>query len=186
MINAVFAALPKNVSSRYTPIDNLKFLFSTMSPHKVELLPSIAAMPSYGISKNGFLPAETPLSRLPHRYYQPWECVIDELPTSIETQVIRQLVDQLPVLSTSFLSNEAEWQRAYSMLALIAQGYIWAGPEPSEVRCQSIVVVMICHADFIEATTPCDYRSILKSRRASRSAPDRDVCSIQPLELAAP
>jgi indoleamine 2,3-dioxygenase len=156
-----------------------------MSPHKVELLPSIAAMPSYGISKNGFLPAETPLSRLPHRYYQPWEGVIDELPTSIETQAIRQLVDQLPVLSTSFLSSEAEWQRAYSMLALIAQGYIWAGPEPSEVSCESIVIVMICIADFIEETTSCHYRSILGSLRASRSASDCNVCGIQPLELAA-
>jgi indoleamine 2,3-dioxygenase len=105
-----------------------------MSPHKVETLPSIRAMSSYGISKNGFLPAETPLSRLPHDYYRLWECIIEELPTLIETQEIRSRVDELPVLNTSFLDTEAEWQRAYSMLALIAQGYIWTGPEPSEVR----------------------------------------------------
>jgi indoleamine 2,3-dioxygenase len=105
-----------------------------MSPHRVETLPSIAAMPQYGISKNGFLPAETPLIRLPHDYYRSWECIIEELPTLIETQAIRNRVDELPVLSTAFLATEAEWQRAYSMLALIAQGYIWTGPEPSEVR----------------------------------------------------
>jgi indoleamine 2,3-dioxygenase len=105
-----------------------------MSPHRIETLPAIAAMSSYGISKNGFLPAEIPLSRLPHGYYRLWECIIDELPVLIATQAIRHHVDELPLLSTSSLNSEAEWQRAYSMLALIAQAYIWAGPEPSEVR----------------------------------------------------
>jgi indoleamine 2,3-dioxygenase len=105
-----------------------------MSPHRVEVLPSIRAMPHYGISKNGFLPAKVPLSRLPHHYYQPWECIIEELPSLIELQTIRDRVDELPVLTTSYLCTEADWQRAYSMLALIAQGYIWAGPDPSEVR----------------------------------------------------
>lgn len=104
-----------------------------MSPHKVEVLPSIAAMSSYGISENGFLPATAPLRRLQNSYYEPWESIIEELPTLIETQEIRSRIDKLPVLSTSFLHSEAEWQRAYSMLALVAQGYIWAGPEPSEV-----------------------------------------------------
>lgn len=104
-----------------------------MSPHRVEVLPSPGALPSYGISKNGFLPAEAPLSRLPHAYYQPWELVIEELPALIETQTIRERVNQLPMLDTRHLFEEAEWQRAYSMLATMAQGYIWAGPEPSLV-----------------------------------------------------
>lgn len=104
-----------------------------MSPHKVDLLPSPAALPAYDISKNGFLPAEPPLSRLPKDYYQPWERLIEQLPILIETQSIRQHVDQLPVLDTTKLDSEAQWRRAYSMLAVMAQGYIWAGPEPSEV-----------------------------------------------------
>ena len=107
-----------------------------MSPHKVEVLPSAAALPSYGISKNGFLPASAPLVRLPNDYYQPWEAIIEVLPTLIDTRQIRQRVDELSVLHTIYLQTEAEWQRAYSMLAVIAQGYIWQGPEPSEVSCQ--------------------------------------------------
>ena len=110
-----------------------------MSPHKIDVLPSPAALPSYGISKNGFLPAEYPLERLPNAYYQPWENVIKEIPTLIELQQIRGVVDEMPLLSTQFLESESEWQRAYSMLAAIAQGYIWAGPEPSEVSITSSI-----------------------------------------------
>jgi indoleamine 2,3-dioxygenase len=107
-----------------------------MSPHKIEVLPSAAALPSYGISKNGFLPASAPLTCLPNDYYQPWEAIIEVLPTLIETRQIRQRVDELSVLDTIHLQTEAEWQRAYSMLAVIAQGYIWQGPEPSDVSRQ--------------------------------------------------
>lgn len=104
-----------------------------MSPHKVNVLPSPEALSSYGISKNGFLPAEAPLSRLPHDYYQPWENIMKDLPVLIEEQQIRQRIDELPTLDTSLLGSEAEWQRAYSILALLTQGYVWTGPEPSEV-----------------------------------------------------
>jgi indoleamine 2,3-dioxygenase len=104
-----------------------------MSPHKVTVLPSPAALSQHSISKNGFLPEDTPLICLPHDYYKPWERIVEKLPTLIETQQIRQWVDRLPVLQTEHLANEPEWRRAHSMLAIIAQGYIWVGPEPSEV-----------------------------------------------------
>ena len=104
-----------------------------MSPHRVPVLLSPAALSQYGISKNGFLPEDAPLSRLPYNYYQPWERIVEKLPTLIDSQLIRQWVDELPILETNLLSSEAEWQRAHSMLAVIAQGYIWTGPEPSEV-----------------------------------------------------
>ncbi|KAF1915790.1 Indoleamine 2,3-dioxygenase [Ampelomyces quisqualis] len=121
-----------------------------MSPHKVEVLPSIAAMSEYGISRNGFLPATTPLRRLPHSYYEPWESIIEELPTLIETQEIRNRVDKLPVLSTCFLDAEAEWQRVYSILAFIAQGYIWSGPEPSDILPPAITVPLLQSAAHLE------------------------------------
>lgn len=104
-----------------------------MSPHKVNVLPSPAALASYGISENGFLPAEYPLLRLPHAYYEPWESIVERLSELLEAKHIRQRVDALPVLDTSHLSSDSEWQRAYSILAIIAQAYIWQGPEPSEV-----------------------------------------------------
>ncbi|KXT01854.1 hypothetical protein AC578_2145 [Pseudocercospora eumusae] len=131
-----------------------------MSPHKIHVLPSPAALPSYGISMNGFLPADYPLERLPHDYYQPWENVIKEIPTLIELQQIRQVVDEMPLLSTQFLASEAEWQRAYSMLAVIAQGYIWAGPEPSERLPPQLAVPFIQSADHLEVHPIATYAAL--------------------------
>jgi hypothetical protein len=104
-----------------------------MSPHKIDLLPSPLALASYGISENGFLPAESPLRKLPHAFYEPWERLMDHLPALLRAGCVREEVDALPVLGTSRLDNEQELQRAYSMLAMIAQAYIWQGPKPSEV-----------------------------------------------------
>lgn len=104
-----------------------------MSPIKISTLPSPAALASYNISQNGFLPAEVPLSRLPHDYYQPWESIVGILPELLESRQVRRRVDQLPLLDTSHLSSEPEWQRAYSILAIMAQAYVWQGPEPAQV-----------------------------------------------------
>ena len=104
-----------------------------MSPHKVDVLPSPSALASYGISENGFLPAEAPLWRLSHAFYEPWERVMDRLPLLLKAGCVRECVDALPVLDTFHLDNDQELQRAYSILAMIAQAYIWQGPKPSEV-----------------------------------------------------
>jgi len=105
-----------------------------MSPHKVDILPSSLALASYGISVNGFLPAEAPLRRLPNTRYKSWEDVIDLLPELLKAGSVREVVDTLPVLDVSHLGSEQELRRAYSILAMIAQAYIWQGPKPSEVR----------------------------------------------------
>lgn len=124
---------PRKFNPSPTLNHNHLIQISTMSPLKVNLLPSPAALPSYGISENGFLPAELPLTRLPNAYYQSWEDLMEQLPRLLKAGQWRQRVDELPVLDTSHLDSQREWQRAYSMLAVMAQAYIWQGPEPSEV-----------------------------------------------------
>ncbi|KAI8939171.1 hypothetical protein NX059_005003 [Plenodomus lindquistii] len=131
-----------------------------MSPHRVDVLPSLAALPQYGISSNGFLPAEAPLSRLPHVYYKPWELLTDVLPALIEAQEIRAWVDKLPVLSTEFLDSEAEWQRAHSLLAVIAQGYIWTGPEPSQRLPPAISLPFLKTAEHLEVHPVATYAAL--------------------------
>lgn len=58
---------------------------------------------------------------------------MDQLPLLLKAGCVRECVDALPVLGTFHMDNDREFQRAYSMLAMIAQAYIWQGPKPSEV-----------------------------------------------------
>ncbi len=83
---------------------------------------------------------------------------MEDLSILIETQRIRQKVDLLPVLSTAYLDSEAEWRRAHSMLALIAQGYIWTGPEPSQVSvCRLLLLVNQTLSQYLASPTSCYY-----------------------------
>lgn len=168
-----------------------------MSPSRVPLLPSPAALASYNISSNGFLPETTPLSHLPHKYYEPWEILISQISSLIAEQKIRQVVnDSTPILSTEHLASEAEWQRAYSLLAVVAQAYIWAGPEPEEVSqkerkkeginyskdsffANSALLFLLCIAS---PTT--DFDPISRDSRTSTSPTHRDLRGAEPLELA--
>lgn len=104
-----------------------------MAPHRE--LPHSSTLPlhAYPITQNGFLPSTPPLARLPNKYFEPWEAIIADLPSLLKTSNIRPCIDALPVLSLSSLETEAEWQRAFLVLAIMAQGYIWSGEQPSEV-----------------------------------------------------
>ncbi|KAI7186899.1 indoleamine 2,3-dioxygenase subfamily [Hortaea werneckii] len=87
----------------------------------------------YDVSpENGFLSAEPPLQSLPNGYYQPWEHVVKNLQGLILSKRLRQVVDRMPILSTDQLEDEAQWRRAYSILAFIAHAYIWSGDKPME------------------------------------------------------
>jgi indoleamine 2,3-dioxygenase len=98
------------------------------------MLPPIPRLAEYGISPEyGFLPSELPLERLPDPYYNKWEAIVANLQGLILSKRLRGVIDRLPVLSTAGLEHDAEWRRAYMMLAFMAHGYIWGGNTPSEV-----------------------------------------------------
>ena len=89
---------------------------------------------NYGVSaKNGFLSEQPPVACLPDIYYAPWESIVHCLPTLITTSRIRSEIDALPLLDTSRLHTEAEWQRAYSILGFLTHAYIWGGDRPADV-----------------------------------------------------
>ncbi|KAF2774153.1 Indoleamine 2,3-dioxygenase [Teratosphaeria nubilosa] len=82
-------------------------------------------------STNGFLSATPPLESLP-QFYQPWEYIVKNLQGLILSKRLHEVVDRLPILATDKLLDEAEWKRAYSVLAFIAHAYIWGGEKPME------------------------------------------------------
>jgi indoleamine 2,3-dioxygenase len=114
-----------------------------MSPHKILTLPSPLALGSYGISHNGFLPAESPCRYLSDKYYKPWEDIAACLPDLIKTLRTRSQMDKLPNLSTKCLKDESEWQRTFLLLSAFAQAYIWAGEMPAEVCCEKYSKIVV-------------------------------------------
>lgn len=82
--------------------------------------------------QSGFLPTETPLERLPDPYYEPWERIVKNLQGLILSKRLRDVVDDLEILSTDRLAGDAQWHRAYSVLAFIVHAYIWSGDKPLE------------------------------------------------------
>lgn len=107
--------------------------------------------------RNGFLPDTIPLAHLPEPYYNPWECIAADLPELIRTGRIREEVEGLPVLSTDKLHTEAEWRRAYVLLAFFTHAYIWGGQKPQNVGFPQYHLLM---ANWMESLQVA-YRSCL-------------------------
>lgn len=105
-------------------------------PHNISTMPVplTGSLDEFEVSQNGFLPKKLPLQRLSDQYYEGWELVLDHLPTLLATASLRKEVDRLPVLSTSRLISQREWQRVYLILSFMTHSYIWEAGGPSEVR----------------------------------------------------
>ncbi|KAJ2373096.1 tryptophan 2,3- dioxygenase [Coemansia sp. RSA 2607] len=110
----------------------------------------------YDISaKNGFLPSEPPLQRLSDPYYEPWERIMDRFNQYLLAHHIRRLVREMPVLDTSKLTSQAEFQRAFTILSFIAHAFVWgrngAASEPaSEFLPPSVSIPWVSTAEYLQ------------------------------------
>ncbi|KAI0415210.1 Indoleamine 2,3-dioxygenase [Xylaria grammica] len=112
------------------------------------------------ISKNGFLPVKQPLRRLADAYYQPWEQILDDIPTLLREKTIRSRIGNLGVLTTAGLNTEREWQRAYVILCFLTHGYIWGGDLPSEVLPPSITVPLLQVSSHLDLPPTATYAAL--------------------------
>ncbi|KAJ2846608.1 tryptophan 2,3- dioxygenase, partial [Coemansia erecta] len=90
----------------------------------------------YDISPtNGFLPSGQPVRRLSDPYYEPWEQIMDRFNQYLLAHHIRRQVRKMPVLDTSKLTSQAEYQRAFMILSFMAHAFVWgrngAASEPA-------------------------------------------------------
>ncbi|CAK7901557.1 indoleamine 2,3-dioxygenase [[Candida] anglica] len=99
--------------------------------------------------EKGFLPDQLPLVKLPQDYYQPWENLVNNLPSLILTKRVRKLVDDLPSLSTEHLSNRDEYRRAYQCLTFMAQGYVWSETNPTDKLPENIAKPLLEVSDYL-------------------------------------
>lgn len=109
-----------------------------MSPHALRSESLAQRQPldlsKFAVSRNAFIPEDSPPKMLSDSYYEPWELVAHNLPELIQTGRIHDAIRQLPILSTNGLKSEAEWRRAYVILSYFTHAYIWGGNKPEEVR----------------------------------------------------
>lgn len=87
----------------------------------------------FAITRNAFLPEKSMPKVLSDPYYAPWELILQHLPEHIKNATIRGAISRLPVLSTAQLRSEAEWRRAYVLLAYLTSAHTWGGDQPEEV-----------------------------------------------------
>jgi indoleamine 2,3-dioxygenase len=125
------------------------------------MLPPLPKLDDYGISPNhGFLPDRLPMSHLPDPYYNRWESIVANLQALILSRRLRALIDAMPILSTVGLEDEAEWRRAYMMLAFMAHGYIWGGDEPAERLPPSVSVPLLEISGHLEVPPVATYAAV--------------------------
>lgn len=137
-------------------------------------------------SDHGFLPAGFPLQKLDHSYYAPWENLAAQLPSLIQTGQIRHLIDDLPVLRTTWLQTEPEWRRAYSILGFLTHAYVWGGGKPKDVSPQP------AHSSYLpqfnsKETSPdppaMHLKPLSRNLLTPRTTTMRNLRSPHPLEL---
>ncbi|EQL03493.1 hypothetical protein G6O67_007666 [Ophiocordyceps sinensis] len=125
-----------------------------MSPHAV-LAESPDGEPAghlteFAVTKNAFLPEHEPCKSLADAYYEPWESIVTQLPTLIDNGGLGRSIANLPVLSTARLRSEAEWRRAYSMLAFLTHAHVWGGEEPDEILPPQLTLPFLRVSEHLE------------------------------------
>lgn len=111
--------------------------------------------------ESGFLPSKFPLTCLPDAYFQPWESLVNNLPSLILTKRIRTLVDKLPQLSAARLSSDEEYRRAYLVLGFLAHAYIWGVNEPTNKLPQQIAQPLIETAEYLGLPPLATYAGLI-------------------------
>lgn len=136
----------------------------------------------FGISQHGFLPKDAPLGRLPDPYFAPWESLMQDLPDLLSSRTFRKCADQLPILSTTHLTTDAEQRRAYVVLCFLAHAYIWGGDTASDAS-----PPFPFHPHFSRLTSPdpptAHLRPPPRHLRQPRPPPSGNLRRPQPLEL---
>ncbi|OXV09984.1 hypothetical protein Egran_02247 [Elaphomyces granulatus] len=125
------------------------------------MLSPIPTLSDYGISpKHGFLPTETPLDVLPVAYYASWEAIVSNLQALLLSRRLRQAIDRLPILSTSYLQEDSEWRRAYVVLVFMLHGYVWGDEKPAERVPPALTIPLFEVCDFLELPPVATYAAV--------------------------
>ena len=96
-------------------------------------------MARFGLSETGgFVPIDRPVRRLPEAFAA-WESIVEDLSALLAARALRPRVENLQNLNIELLASEPERERAFFVLALMAQAYIWGETPVAEVLKETIL-----------------------------------------------
>lgn len=91
---------------------------------------TLAPLAAYDVDPaTGFLPATDPVDRLPPGF-SAWDDLARDLGPLIRTRALRGAITDLPLLDPAGLTGTAERERAFLLLTVFANGWVWGGAEP--------------------------------------------------------
>lgn len=140
-----------------------------------------AILKAYSVTRNAFLPESSPAIRLSDPYYQPWESLAARLPELINNGGIHAAVSAMPLLKIDRLVGDAEWRRAYVLLAFITHANVWGGQRPCEVLPPQVSVPFLHVSRVLELPPVLSYAAAnLWNFRSTN--PEGDLTDIDALE----
>ncbi len=81
-------------------------------------------------SIRGFLPKEDPLEHLPTNF-KAWECIASEVSVLLMTGKLRSTLETLTPPNLDHLENEQQIRRAFLLLSVFGNAYVWGGKKPA-------------------------------------------------------
>ncbi|CCG83559.1 Indoleamine 2,3-dioxygenase subfamily [Taphrina deformans PYCC 5710] len=122
---------------------------------------SIPQLQDYALSPiTGFLPSQPPISRLPQKYYKPWETIMGSYNALLLAGRLRDVVDDLPELGIHELRNDTQRRRAFLILSFLAHGYVWGEAQTSTFIPASIAVPWDAVSRLLQVRPVCSHASV--------------------------
>lgn len=81
-------------------------------------------------SVRGFLPKEDPLELLPNAF-DSWEHTAAEISILLMSDQLRSTLEKLSLPNISHLENERQIRRAFLLLSVFGNAYVWGGEKPA-------------------------------------------------------
>ncbi|QLQ79063.1 hypothetical protein HG537_0B04100 [Torulaspora globosa] len=123
----------------------------------------LPSLEEYGLSENGFLPKELPVTKLSDEYYKDWEVIVQNIPSLLLSKRMRDVVDRLPVLEVkeSLIGEIGQVRRAYSVLCFIANAYVWGYDKPCDTLPDCIAKPLLTVSEILGLPPLATYASVV-------------------------
>ncbi|GJD21497.1 hypothetical protein RIVM261_064530 [Rivularia sp. IAM M-261] len=120
----------------------------------------------------GFLPKEDPLEKLPSTF-EVWERIASNMSALLMTNRLRATLEEVSLLDTCRLEDERQIRRAFLLLSVFGNAYVWSGKEPATTIPQTIAIPWCKLAEKLDRPPIVAHASMVLDnwRRLDKSKP---------------